>query len=136
MICTVPTCSDVLLLVHASAEYLERRFSHTSPLIQALRRRFFLGTWAPSVQIIPTKSSERGDFYWSAGAEKMMDSAVSPISAERTLADRGDVPASSGLSSSSGSGGAAAAAAADPRPMDGEGEPIRALRKPKNRAQS
>ena len=56
-----------------------------------------------------------------------MDSVVSPLLAEPTLSDFGDVPTSSGPSSISGSGGAAAAAA-KPGPMGDECAPILALR--------
>ena len=70
----------------------------------------------------------RGQPRQQAGPPQVSDCAKPPIVAERTLADFGDAL---GPRSSSGSDGAAAAAAAEPRALDGEGEPIRALRKPK-----
>ena len=36
-------------------------------------RTVFLRNWAPTVPIFPTKLSKRGDQYWSAGAEKIID---------------------------------------------------------------
>ena len=109
------------------------------PLVSALELRnagleFIVDNYGS--RLVHRKSGERANFLERAGVpllpvrpREQMDSVVSPILAEPTLADFGDVPTSSGSSSCSGSGGAAASAA-NPRPVDGEGEPVRALQKP------
>ena len=99
------------------------------PLVSALELRnagleFIVGNHGS--RLVHRKSGERANFLERAGVpllpvrpREQMDSVVSPILAEPTLADFGDVPTSSGSSSCSGSGGAAASAA-NPRP-DGWG---------------
>ena len=48
----------------------------------AVRTVFPVGWAPPCVPILPTKASERGDFYWGAGSEKIYDLGGQIISIE------------------------------------------------------